>query len=266
MHRGIAVSCDVYFYNLGNKMGIDTIAKYSHEAGLGRRTGVDLPHETDGVVPSTQWKLRNFRQKWYAGETISVSIGQGALTLSPLQLARATGGIAVGGAWHVPHLYKDLTQKEKPHVAKLNPDNVKEVVDGMYGVVNEGGTGVRARLPNVEVCGKTGTSQLASNQFLKGNTRKDMRDNAWFVGFAPRQNPELVVVALFEHGEHGNLAAPIVRDVLKAYFDKKARLLSQLNAPAARTAQLKSFGLQPPVPAPVPPAAVIQGSGTEPAQ
>ena len=154
----------------------------------------------------------------------------------------------------MPHLLKDLSQKEKPHVAKLNPENVKEVIDGMFAVVNEGGTGGRARLPNVEVCGKTGTAQLASNEFLKGNTRKNMKDNAWFVGFAPRQNPEVVVVALFENGEHGHLAAPIVRDVLKAYFDKKARLVSELNKlgqqPAARAAELKSFGLQAPAPQP----------------
>ena len=95
----------------------------------------------------------------------------------------------------------------------------------MYGVVNEGGTGGRARLPNIEVCGKTGTAQLASNDMLKGNRSKDMKDNAWFVGFAPRRCPEIVVVALFEHGEHGHFAAPIVRDVIKAYFDKKARSL-----------------------------------------
>ena len=98
------------------------------------------------------------------------------------------------------------------------------------------------------MCGKTGTAQLASNEFLKGNTRKNMKDNAWFVGFAPRQSPEIVVVALFEHGEHGHLAAPIVRDVIKAYFDKKARLVSELNklaaaTSAARAAELKSFGL-----------------------
>lgn len=272
LHKGLAASCDVYFYNLGNKLGIDNIARYSHEAGLGPKSGIDLPHETDGVVPSTQWKLRNFRQKWYAGETISVAIGQGALTLSPLQLARAIGGIAVGGEWHVPHLSKELSAKEKPHVAKLDPANVQAVIDGMYAVVNEGGTGVRARLPNVEVCGKTGTAQLASNQFLKGNMRRDMRDNAWFVGFAPRQNPEIVVAALFEHGEHGNLAAPIVRDVLKAYFDKKARLMSRVNRlgqeAAARAAALRNMGLQPPVaapaPPPAPPAAVIAApEGTE---
>lgn len=144
--------------------------------------------------------------------------------MTPLQLARAIGGLAVGGEWHHPHLLKDLSKTEKPHVLKVNPDNVRTLVDGMHAVV-QSGTGVRARLPNVEVCGKTGTAQLASNQYLSGKgSVRHLLDNAWFVGFAPRQAPEIVVVALWENGEHGNLAAPIVRDVLKAYFDKKARL------------------------------------------
>ena len=172
-------------------------------------------------MPSTTWKIRNYRQKWYAGETISVSIGQGAVTVTPLQLAGAIGGIAVGGVWHRPHLLMSDTKTEKPHEWALSPDNVKQVIDGMYGVVNEGGTGGRAKLPGIEVCGKTGTAQLASNAFLKGHA---MKDNAWFVGFAPRTNPEIVVSALFEGGEHRPNAAPIARDILKAYFDKKAKM------------------------------------------
>ncbi|HYZ83237.1 MAG TPA: penicillin-binding protein 2 [Bryobacteraceae bacterium] len=224
--KAIAQSCDVYFYTLGNKMGIDNIAKYATMAGLGSRTEIDLPHEAEGVVPSSAWKMRNFRQKWYAGETISVSIGQGALTVTPLQLAHAIGGIATGGVWQRPHLVKDsirLTASEGTK-AELNLENVARVIQGMYAVVNEGGTGARAKLPGIEVCGKTGTAQLASNQVLKGTSAgRSMKDNAWFVGFAPRQSPEIVVVALFEGGEHGNLAAPIVRDVLKAYFDKRQR-------------------------------------------
>ncbi len=225
LHKGIAQSCDVYFYNVGNRMGIDQIAFYAEQAGLGQKSGIDLPHENQGLVPSTQWKIRNYRQKWYPGETISVSIGQGALTVTPLQLARAIGGIAVGGTWHKPHLVKEETRKNEYHQWALSKDNVEKVVSGMYAVVNEGGTGARARLPNIEVCGKTGTAQLASNAFLKGSKKgKELKDNAWFVGFAPRQNPEIIVVALFEGGEHGHFAAPIVRDVLKAYLDKKTRM------------------------------------------
>jgi len=225
LHRGIVQSCDVFFYNVGDRTKIEKLAFYANQAGLGQRTGIDLPHEAEGIVPSPEWKIRNFREKWYAGETISVAIGQGALTVTPLQLARGYTWLANGGTWHQPHLVKGGTYQE--HSWPLSPDNVEKVIYGTYGVVNEGGTGGRARLPGVDVCGKTGTAQLASNEFLKGKTGKEFADNAWFVGFAPRQAPEIVVVALFEHGSHGQFAAPIVRDVLKSYFDKKARLAAE---------------------------------------
>ncbi|MDX2180913.1 MAG: penicillin-binding protein 2 [Bryobacteraceae bacterium] len=222
LHRAIAQSCDVYFYALGNKMGIDTIAKYASMTGLGSKTGIDLPHEAAGLVPSSAWKMKTYRQKWFAGETISVSIGQGALIVTPLQLASAIGGIATGGVWQKPHLVREKGAGAA-RKAELNLDNVTRVVYGMYGVVNEGGTGARARIPGVEVCGKTGTAQLASNDFLRTAAGRELKDTAWFVGFAGKSSPELVVVAMFEAGLHGNLAAPIVRDVMKAHFDKKAR-------------------------------------------
>jgi penicillin-binding protein 2 len=174
-------------------------------------------------VPSPEWKLRNFRQKWFAGETISVSIGQGALTVTPLQLARAIGGLAIGGTWHTPHLTR--LAKDNPKEWALNPENVKKVVYGTYGVVNEGGTGVRARIPGMDVCGKTGSAQTVSNDYVK--THGKVKDNAWFVGFAPCYKPEIVVAVLFEEGEHGQFAAPIARDVMKAYFDKKVRPSTQ---------------------------------------
>ncbi|MCE5309350.1 MAG: penicillin-binding protein 2 [Acidobacteriales bacterium] len=225
VHRGIVQSCDVFFYNAGNRAGIDKIAEYAEMAGLGHRTGIDLPNEAEGLVPSSRWKIRTQRSKWYAGETISVSIGQGALIVTPLQLARAIGGLATGGIWSTPHLVKEGTHPAPARRGQLNLEHVADVINGMYGVVNEGGTGGSARLPGIEVCGKTGTAQLASNEYLK-NTKlgSEMKDNAWFVGFAPRYNPEIVVVALWQEGAHGNYAAPIVRDVIKAYFDKKARL------------------------------------------
>ncbi len=222
LNKGIAQSCDVYFYNVGNRTGIDNIARYAEAFGLGRRTGIDLPNEATGVVPSTAWKMRNFRQKWYAGETISVSIGQGALTVTPLQLAYAIGGLSMGGVWYRPHVIKQA-QPEKPRIIKMDPANAQRVVAGMYAVVNEGGTGGRARLPGISVCGKTGSAQVASNELAKSSGAKHLKDNAWFVGFAPCEAPEIVVSALFEQGEHGYLAGPIIRDVMKAYFDKKAR-------------------------------------------
>jgi penicillin-binding protein 2 len=246
LHRAIAMSCDTYFYTVGNKLGIDTIAQYADMVGYGHTTGIDLPHEAAGVVPSTEWALHNYRRKWYAGETISVSIGQGAVTVTPIEMARAIAGLAMGGEWHRPRVVKEAP--DKPTQWPLDPRFVKDIVDGMYGVVNEGGTGGRAWMPNVEVCGKTGTAQLASNDFIskKGNGGQDMRDNAWFVGFAPRQAPEILVVALFEHGAKGYLAAPIVRDVLSAYFDKKTRietLRRQQNAVTARVQDVERLGL-----------------------
>ncbi len=243
LHNAIVRSCDVFFYTLGDKMGINSIAFYANLVGFGHPTGIDLPNEASGIVPSPEWKLRNYREKWWAGETISVAIGQGALTVTPIQLARAIGGIAMGGVWHHPHLVEELDKTEKPDQWPLDPDHVKDVVDGMYGVVNEpGGTGYGVvTLKGIEVCGKTGTAQVASAGFAKQKGGVDMTDNAWFVGFAPRSAPEIVVVALFDHGREGYLAGPIVRDVLKAYFDKKTRLEALRQQQGAVTARLSGM-------------------------
>jgi penicillin-binding protein 2 len=236
IHRAIVQSCDVFFYTVGNKLGIDRIAEYADMVGYGHKTGIDLPNEASGIVPSTKWKMRTFRQKWYAGETISVSIGQGALTVTPLQMAVAIGGIATGGVWQQPHLVRDA-RLEPARRAELNLANVQKVIYGMWGVVNEYGTGQRARLPSISLCGKTGTAQLASNTLLKGTKLGlTMKDNGWFVGFAPREAPEIVVAVLWENSGAGAVASPIVRDVIKAYFDKKARLAEQQPEITAQTA------------------------------
>ncbi|HTB14052.1 MAG TPA: penicillin-binding protein 2 [Bryobacteraceae bacterium] len=225
LHRAIVHSCDVFFFTVGNRMGIDRIAEYAELAGLGKKTGIDLPNEREGLVPSPHWKLRVQREKWYAGETISVAIGQGPLTVTPIQLASVLGGLVSGGVWYRPHLVKNA-HIDPPRRADFHPENVATVVSGMCGVVNEGGTGAGAAIPGLEICGKTGTAQRISNELAKSNKALAlaMRDNGWFVGFAPRENPEIVVVALWEGGGKGAFSAPIVRDVIKAYFDKKARL------------------------------------------
>jgi penicillin-binding protein 2 len=236
---GLVHSCDVYFYNVGNRIGIDNIAKYAELSGMGKKTGIDLPGEGSGLVPSQQWKIRTTRQKWYPGETISVAIGQGALTVTPLQLAAAIGGLAVGGHWYPPHLLKSLTASEKPHDWNVKQDEVDRVKDGMYGVV-EVGTGGRAKLPGIEVCGKTGSAQTGSDAYMKAH---HLETNAWFVGFAPRKDPQIVVVALYEEGGHGQFAAQLVRDVMKAYFDKQARLrLSTERQAVAAPPALLFFG------------------------
>jgi penicillin-binding protein 2 len=226
LHHAIVKSCDVYFYNAGTRMGIDTIAQYGQMAGLGKKTGIDLPGEKEGLLPSTRWKLRAKREKWYEGDTVSASIGQGYVTVTPIQLAVAIGGLAMGGVWHRPHLVKEESGAEVPRQGELHPENIATVVSGMLGVVNEGGTGAAAQIAGIELAGKTGTAQQISNAAAKSNKALalSMKDNAWFVGFAPAQHPEIVVVALWESsGEHGAQAAPIVRDIIKAYFDKKAR-------------------------------------------
>ena len=244
LHRGMMQSCDTYFYNVGAKVGIERLAEYGEMAGLGKKTGIDLPHEGSGLMPNPKWKIRTFRQKWFPGETISVVIGQGALTVTPLQLASAIGGLSMGGVWHKPHLIKDAKTVD-PRTAPLRRENVDRVVYGMYGVVNEGGTARSAAMPGIEMCGKTGTAQLASKELLDRNKQfaDALKDNAWFVGFAPRKNPEIVVVALLENGEHGDRAAPIVRDLIKAYVDKKARTASKKESAAWLQDMRNTFAL-----------------------
>ena len=248
LHNGIVHSCDTYFFTIGNKMGIDTMALYADMVGFGHATGIDLPGEAVGGVPSPAQVLHTYHRKWYAGETPSVAIGQGDLKVTPLQLARAIGGISMGGVWRIPHLVKRDAAAKKTEWP-LDPVHVQDVVDGMYGVVNEGGTGAQAAIPGIEMCGKTGSAQLASTDVAKAAAAShglDLRDNAWFVGFAPRRAPEIVVVALFEHGVHGNYAGPIVRDVIKAYFDKKTRIqtwLQQQTTAAAGVAAASTLGL-----------------------
>ena len=246
LHAAIVNSCDSYFYTMGSRMGIDNMAYYGDLVGYGHATGIDLPQEKAGIMPSPKWKMQNYRTKWWAGETPSVAIGQGALTVTPLQMVRAISGIAMGGVWRQPHLVRSAAQNLKTVEWTLNPDNLKDVVDGMYGVVNEYGTGVRARIPGIEVCGKTGTAQLASYDFMKANhSGQDFKENGWFVGFAPRSAPEISVVALWEHGGEGPLAAPLVRDVIKAYFDKKVRL-SMLQQEKTRLSAMGGLGLPNP--------------------
>jgi penicillin-binding protein 2 len=249
LHAGIVHSCDTYFFTLGSKLGIDTMARYADMVGFGHATGIDLPEERSGVVPSPAWLVHTQHQQWHLGDTPSVAIGQGALTVTPVQLARAIGGLAMGGVWNTPHLVKSASPARKTEWA-LDPGHVQTVVDAMYGVVNEGGTGYRAEIPGIELCGKTGTAQLASLDKAKAEAAshgQNLKDNAWFVGFAPRTAPEIVVVALFEHGGYGPYAAPIVRDVVKAYFDKKARVQAWLQDQAAvttRLAAVSSLGLK----------------------
>ncbi len=224
LHKAILESCDVFFYNVGMHLGIDRLSYYGTKFGLGHRTGIDLPSEEPGLMPSAEWVERVFHRKWYAGETISVSTGQGAVTTTPLQLARMIGGIAMGGVFKQPHLLKDPPSVGEERFPLSEP-TVEKITDAMYGVVNEaGGTARNVRLPGIEVSGKSGTAQVigyATRERM--GKQKKFEDNAWFVGYAPRRNPEIVVAVLVqESGKHGGEAAgPVVKDVIKAYYDKK---------------------------------------------
>jgi penicillin-binding protein 2 len=222
LHKGIVASCDVYFYNVGKLLGIDVIDQYATGLGLGRRTGIDLPSEEPGLVPSEDWVQRVYHHKWYPGSTISVSIGQGAVMVTPIQLARMINAVASGGTLVQPHLLRNATSV-KPENFPLSDDTVRQVTDGMWGVVNEpdGTTSGQIKLENVDFSGKTGTAQVESFD-LQNKLGKKLKENGWFVGLAPRRNPEIVVAALVQAGGWGSTsAAPIVRDVVRAFYDKK---------------------------------------------
>jgi penicillin-binding protein 2 len=221
-HKAIVQSCDVYFYNVGKLLGIDRISEYATALGLGRRTGIDLPSEEAGLVPSEEWAERVYHRKWYAGETISVAVGQGAVTTTPIQLARMIGAVASGGLLVEPHMLKNFPNPRVDHFP-ISDDTVEKVTQGMYGVVNEGGTAAGARLQNIEFCGKSGSAQVIGYDVRNRlGKQREFKDNAWFVGYAPRRNPEIVVAVLVQGGEHGGaVAGPIARDVVKAYYDKK---------------------------------------------
>ena len=231
--KAIYQSCDVFFYTLAEKLGIGRIAKYATMFGLGQRTGIDLPQEVSGVMPSEEWKIRNFKQKWYAGETISVGIGQGAIAATPIQMARAIGAIASDGLLVHPHVTnpRDLPSNvipaanvQEPVKIPLDPENWTIITDGMAGVVNPGGTAPSAHLQGIDFAGKTGSAQTISNALkarLGAVGKANFKDNGWFIGVEPRRNPEIVVCTLLEEGEHGYLAARTAAQVIKAYVEKE---------------------------------------------
>jgi len=243
LSKAIYQSCDTFFYTLGERLGIGRIAKYAQAFGIGQRTGIDLPEETTGVMPSEEWKVRNFKQKWYAGETISVSIGQGAITTTPLQLARAIGAIASDGRLVRPHAVfpeqfepefrRNLPNFKESYVIPIDQQGWELITDAMADVVNPVGTAPSAHLKDIDFAGKTGSAQVVSNTARAKLTGREFADNGWFTGVTPRRNPEIVVSTLIEQGEHGYLAARVTAKVIKAYVEKK-----RANQPkTAQTAQ-----------------------------
>jgi penicillin-binding protein 2 len=223
----------VYFYTIGNMTGIDKIHKWATLLGLGVKSGIDLPNEVTGLVPSPEWKQQRFKEKWYAGETVSVSIGQGSVSVTPVSMAVYAATLANGGTRVTPHLlkavdedgdgWKPVPQPPAQSRAPLDPVKLQAIRDGLWMVVNQAGTGHNARLADYDVSGKTGTAQVISNQgkAAAGKTDKDLRDNGWFVFFAPRDKPEIAGVVFLEHGVHGSNAALIAHHILDTFFAKK---------------------------------------------
>src|SRR2546426_6967736 len=238
LEKAIYQSCDVFFYTLAEKLGIDRIAKYATALGLGQKTGIDLPNEVSGVMPSEEWKIRNFKQKWFAGETISVGIGQGAIAITPVQLMRAIGAISMGGRMVVPHVINpsdlppgmvEAARYTEVKSIPMDPNGWTLITDAMGRVLLPEGTAPSAHIQGIDIAGKTGSAQIVSLALRAKHANNDaLAQNGWFVGFTPRRNPEIIVAVLFEGGEHGRLAARLATQVIKAYVDKQRRLPSKV--------------------------------------
>jgi len=236
LHEAIVQSCDVFFYQVAQRLGIDAIAQYARAFGLGLPTGIDLPHEKSGTIPDSAWKRRRFKQPWYAGETLSAGIGQGYVTATPLQMANVVAAAAVGKRFR-PHFVQqvetpqgEVVRIETPEVMgelRVRATTLKQVRDAMCDVVNtERGTGKKARLKDIDACGKTGTSQvvkLGEKRLKAAQIPWQYRDHAWFVAYAPAEAPEIAVAAIVEHADGGGgaVAAPLVHDVMQKFFQLK---------------------------------------------
>jgi penicillin-binding protein 2 len=274
IHNAIPLSCDTFYYTLANRLGIDTIAKYATELGISQKTGIDLPNEASGTMPSTAWKLKTQHQPWYVGETISVGIGQGAVTVTPIQLARALSGVASGGVLRRPHVvFPDEVPAELRQAisenfpgsgektVQLSTSNWQLITDAMAQTTITG-TAAAVHMANIDFAGKTGTAQLVSQNFgAKGMGSGANRANAWFVGMAPRRNPDIVVAVLVEHGGFGGAAsAPLAAQVVNAFVLKKRKqennlYIAEVPKPAAPAPATTATDPQPAAIKPSSPAA-----------
>lgn len=249
LYKGIMQSCDVFFYNVGMRLDIDVIAKYSRLLGLGDFTHIDLPNETRGLVPDREWKMKVTHDKWYPGETISVAIGQGQILTTALQLLRVYTAIATDGHLIQPHVLGSvldysgkLVKKDGPIVQQIHGidrENFEFVKKALWGVVNDAGTGGKARVDGYDVCGKTGTAQVVGYDRGKDLAKTHSHiygDHAWFISFAPLSDPQVAIAVFVEHGGHGaDAAAPVAKKIFEAYFaERKIPPFSPLrNKPAA---------------------------------
>jgi penicillin-binding protein 2 len=236
LYRAIMQSCDVYFYNVGMRLDIDVIAKYARLLGLGDYTNIDLPNETRGLVPDREWKKKVANDKWYPGETISVSIGQGPILATALQMLRLYTAIATDGRLVQPHVLGsvlDFNGKLVEHasykvktIRGIDPENFELVKKALWGVVNDQGTGTKSRIEGYDICGKTGTVQVVGydrGKDLAKTNKHQYGDHAWFISFAPLADPRLAIAVFVEHGGHGSdAAAPVAKKIYETYFhDRK---------------------------------------------
>jgi penicillin-binding protein 2 len=221
VHHALVQSCNVFYYLLGRKVGIDAISKYAKMFHVGELTGIDIPGESRGNPPSAEWKQRIHKEQWYPGDTISVSIGQGLLAVTPVQMATMISAVANGGSLVRPHLARDT--KSEPVRLPVSAGTLALIRDALADVVEEG-TATRAQLGPIHVAGKTGTAQVFKKSVGVDADKqpKDERDHAWFIGYAPAEKPEIAFAIVIEHGGHGGTtAAPVARKVLEVFFEDR---------------------------------------------
>jgi penicillin-binding protein 2 len=235
-YNAIRYSCNIYFYNIARRMGIEEIAIFAQKFGLGAKTGIDLPGEKEGLVPTPEWKKKTRNAAWYPGETISVGIGQGPLQVTPLQIAAMTALVANRGIRFRPHLLcgEVPSKGQQSERISIESDVLEKVIEGMWRSVNEQGTGQAARVENFNVCGKTGSTQTVSLEKAEkmAPQMKQKKTHSWFTGFAPRDNPQVVVTVLVEFGGTGGAtAAPLAQRIFALYQDKYDRQASAREFP-----------------------------------
>ena len=255
MHKAQVVSCDTYFYILSFRMGIEKMNTWMRQFGFGEKTGVDLPSESTGLYPSQEWKLRTRKSKWLKGETISVSIGQGAFTATPLQLAMATAITSNEGLHVTPHVLRE-SKGTKPHTVNNAPDGKIEfngqpedwvkMRDAMVDVV-ETGTGRRIRTPMYKIAGKTGTAQVKSiaqgKRYNESILTERQLDHGLFVGFAPADKPEIAIAIVWENGRHGGSAAQLARPIFDYWLLQRNK--SPIRPSVAVSGGLMTAGIKP---------------------
>jgi len=246
LHKALVESCDVYFYQIGQQLGVDRIATYARMLGLGSKTGIALDGESAGLIPDSGWKRRRFGEPWFPGETPSVAIGQGYVSVTPVQIANLMVAVANGGSLYQPWFVRRVESLDGQLIREYGPEKIgslqlkgttlSSLRRALRGVVQDPeGTGFKAKTPLIEIAGKTGTAQVAEmvGEVVKNkDLPRSLRDHAWFVAYAPAQRPEVVVVIMLEHGGHGSEAAPMAKQLIEKYVTLKGQQARPLHKPA----------------------------------